>query len=483
MRVRLIALLALLFAAGCGHAEAEILLPEPASGTPSPDARDAFETLLPAAAQRQALCGRGGADPVSVAFCAQPAPKVEGLAQLQALLGIGFKPGVETNGSGGNPAFTLCGHSTSLVMKAITPINPRALVFTPSIGKCDSPASCEALQTANPKLVAMGFARGEQFVELVSRDPRNKELVFFLLRFEQACNAAPGGCSLAQLLTPEVEKGWTSVALYQDVDLRNTVLDCLHCHQPGGPGTQKILRMQELQKPWTHFFKDEVKDATESGKQLLADYQLAHAATEAYAGIPGALIPKADASKLEDLVVEEGALAQPNEFVPQVETEVTASADGSSPTWLKLYAAAVDGAQIAVPYRKIRISDPAKLSAAASAYRAVLAGSQPASAILDTRETFLPEVLPDISLRPKAGASGQAILKQMCQRCHNSRQDTSLTKARFNVEKLDQLSAMEKELAIARLTVPESSLLKMPPPRFGALSAEEISKVVDVLRR
>ncbi len=463
---------------GCGWAEAEVFTPDPASGVPSAEATDVFETLLPAAEQRSALCSRNNTDPISRALCAEPAPNITSLQDLQRLLGLGFKPGVLANGAQGNPAFTLTGHSSSLVMKSVNAINPRALLSTTSLGQCTSPEACNAGQTSNPKLIAMGFARGEQFVELVTRDGRTRELMFFLLRFEQACNAA-GGCSLSDLLTPAVESGWTSVALYQDVDLRNTVLDCLHCHQPGGPSAQKMLRMQELQRPWTHFLRED----TESGKQLLADYRLAHEPTEPYAGIPGELIPKADAALLENLVVEEGGLNQPNEFLPQVETEVGATPDGQSLAWQKLYQRALEGVAIAVPYRKIRVSDAGRLKAAATGYRAVLAGQAPAASLPDVRDTFLEEALPDISLRAKPGLSGRGLLQQMCQRCHNSKLDPLLTKSRFNVEKLGELPRVEKELAIERLKVPERSLLRMPPPRFGSLTAEEIARITEELRR
>jgi len=106
---------------------------------------------------------------------------------------------------------------------------------------------------SGPGFITMGFVRGEQFAEIIVSDRTTRELFFFLVAFQKACNAT-NSCTNGDLLTPAVESGWTSFTLYDEVDLQNTIVDCLHCHQTQGPGTQKILRMQELQNPWTHFF-------------------------------------------------------------------------------------------------------------------------------------------------------------------------------------------------------------------------------------
>ena len=53
--------------------------------------------------------------------------------------------------------------------------------------------------------------------------------------------------------------------------------------------------------------------------------------------------------------------------------------------------------------------------------------------------------------RPNAGATGNEIFVQLCQGCHNSRLDQSLSRARFNVEQLAQMSADELAAATAEL--------------------------------
>jgi hypothetical protein len=67
--------------------------------------------------------------------------------------------------------------------------------------------------------------------------------------------------------------------------------------------------------------------------------------------------------------------------------------------------------------------------------------------------------------------------------CHNSRLDQTQTRARFNVMTLDAMSRQEKDLAVTRLQLPDDDPLKMPPPRFHTLSADEQALVIEQLSR
>jgi NH3-dependent NAD+ synthetase len=64
-------------------------------------------------------------------------------------------------------------------------------------------------------LTAAGFVRGEQFAEIVSRDPTTEDLNFYLLAFEQQCSYASAGCALANLLSDEVERDWTATQIIE----------------------------------------------------------------------------------------------------------------------------------------------------------------------------------------------------------------------------------------------------------------------------
>jgi hypothetical protein len=438
-------------------------------------------------AQLTALCSRGNGDAVSKAFCTGTMPTITSLADLQKLLGLAFQPGNTDNGKNGNPAFVLSGHSTSLVTRFTSAINPRAIIFTPP------KATGRVANDPNPlaSFTAMGFVRGEEFVELVSNDPTadagQGDLNFFLLRFQHACDSTPTGCTPGDLLTPAVESNFTGVySLYQETDIKDTVLDCQQCHQPQGPTSAKLLRQQELQNPWGHFFRNN----RVNGEVLISDFQAAHGTAEDYGGIPAGAITNSDPAQLEGLVEGQGFANQPNEYdtsqilkeVQEVNANEPASnvPPGTSATWSALYANAQAGKDIPPPYHDIKVTDPTLLASATAAYQAFLDGGAP-SALPDIRNVFLASALSDLSFQPAAGLDGSAILVQMCQQCHNSQLDQTETRERFRVDQLDQMSTAEKQLAIHRLNLPDGVFRKMPPPRFRQLSASDIAAVTTVL--
>ncbi|MGE0867902.1 MAG: hypothetical protein AB7P03_05045 [Kofleriaceae bacterium] len=417
-------------------------------------------------AQLAILCGRNNGDLVSRAFCGDAAPTIESIADLQELLGIDFVPGHDGNGDDKNAAFALTGHSTSLVARSTSPINPRAIIWTPS--------------PTVERYVMMGFARGEQFIELVANDPtRDNELTFFLFRFHQACNEQPGGCTPGDLLTPAIESNFTSYSLYQDVDIKNTALDCLQCHQRGGPGTKKILRMQELRSPWGHWMS---ANLAANNLQTLTDYKRAHAAGETYAGIPGKAIPNSSPKSLMDFLDARGFGAQPNEF-----DSAQILDQGATPAWRTLYANAQSGEQIPPPYHANRITDPFKLRAMADAYKAVATNEMPAAMLPDIRDVFLDSAMPDLSFRPATSlveaGDGRGIIVQMCGQCHSPKLDQTISRASFDVTKLDTMSRSVKDRAIKRLTLPKEAFRRMPPTRFRELSLEEIELVTAELNK
>ena len=423
-------------------------------------------------AQHDALCARNLGDAVAKAFCATATqPALTSIVDVQKLVGLDFKAGQTGNGKNGNPAFVLTGHSSSLVTKFTSAINPRVIIFTP-------PKSTGRVNNPNPlaSFTAMGFVRGEQFVELVSNDPTaNGALDFFLLRFDQACDTAANGCSFDDLLTPKVESNFTDYSLYSEDDLKNTIFDCQQCHQSGGPGTTKILRQQELQNPWGHFFRNN----RPNGQVMLADYAAAHGATETYGGIPGAAITNSDPAQLEGLVENQGFQKQPNEFNTGQLLD-----KGESPGWLALYDNSKAGKDIPTPYHENRVSDPTKLATATAAYQAAMSGTP---LTLDIRDIFADASLPDLQFRPSVdlvtASDGVGIMTQMCQQCHNPSLDQTLTRARFDVTKLATMSRAEKDVAITRLQLPVTSSRKMPPERFRALSDAEIQIVVQELQK
>lgn len=443
---------------------------------PTPTTRSIFDGLLQHEEQRVALCARGRDNAVTDVFCADDdaGPDVTSLQELQRLLSLSF------DGSEPRPGFALTANSSSLVARSVSAINPRA-VFAELADQRD-----------DQNAIGMGYARGDQLVEIAALPPgpggdgSGGELAFYLLRYEQDCNADDAApCGPNDLLTPRTEEGWRAWSLYDDVDLKNTVVDCLQCHQPDGLSGQRLFRMQELQNPWTHWFAA----FTDGGAVVLDDYRSAHGTDEVYAGIPGRLIAQSNPILVEALV-KRTISDQINLFPsPDIEAEVVASAPGQpddnsvpgeSPTWQLLYDAAVEGRAIPPPYHDVKITDQQKLLAATAAYNAFLADG--VALDVDVRDVVDDDALRDLSFRPRAGLDGAGILLHACGQCHNSRLDPTLTRARFDATRLDAMSREEKQRAIDRLRLDDDDPLLMPPRLFRELSDDEIDKVIAVLR-
>jgi hypothetical protein len=441
---------------------------------------DVFNALPSGSDQLKVLCARPGQDKVRQVFCAQNPPKIGSLVDLQKALGLGIidpnRIGRNNNGTGGNAAFTFTTGSSSLVAKFTSSINPRLIMFTPPTGN------------RNPNLVVIGFLRGEQFAEIIAGDPSTNQLNFFLVRFEQECNARPGGCTPGELLTPGVESNWTKITIYEDTDIQNTIADCKQCHQPGGENTPKMLRMQELRNPWTHF----IRDNTNGGRALIADYQAAHGTTETLAGIPAAMITSSDPAKLENLVRDNGFGNQPNEFQTRtIEGEVVQaspgqpannSVPGTSQTWNTLYQRFVDGEVIPPPYHDVKVTDPNKLAVMTKSYQDFRNGVIQPDKLPDIRKIFPESAMRDLGFMVKAGLTGAQILMNACAQCHNSNLPQNISRAKFNVD-LTKMSKEEKEIAIVRLGLSEKDPRRMPPERFRTLTPEEIKLLTEELRK
>lgn len=412
----------------------------------------------------QRLCARGRADSFATALCASGSPpRLESVADLLELVDLGADSA---------RAFALTGNSTSLVARSVSAVNPRIIVF-PRVGSDLVPPV---------SMTAVGFVRGEQFVELVSRDPSTADLNFYLVSFEQSCSYDPGGCDLASLLTEDIEHEWTAYSVYDHEDLEATSFDCLSCHQPGGFGTKRILRMQELESPWLHWFPQRLGQRTESDRVLLAQFGEAHASESQYGGIDVTTVLNAldegSGAQLEALVRAEGFAAQPNPFDAQIALETKL---GDSPTWEARFDAHLRGEAIAVPYPHVDVTDPEKRAAAVSSYTHVVQGQAARDTLLDLRDVFSDDAASRLSFTPWPSSDGLSVLRQMCARCHDGRGNPALAKNAFNVLELDSMSRPVKDRAIARVTA--TGKLQMPPPRVGKLSPESIEAVVAELQK
>jgi hypothetical protein len=410
----------------------------------------------------QRICGRGRGDAFATALCgAGRAPAIDDMASLLELAGLGEER-----------LFALTANSTSLVSMSVSAINPRVLVF-PRVE-----AEGEPLAT----MTAVGFVRGEQFVEIVSRDPVQDDLNFYLVAFEQACSYTSAGCDLATLLGEPIEHDWTGYSVYDQDDLEATSFDCLSCHRPGGSGTKRILRMQELSSPWMHWFPQRFVQRTDSDRVLGAAFAEAHRVDTQYGGIPLAVITGAldegSGAQLESLLRRQGFSDQPNPFDAQIAAEMKS---GTSPTWQARFDAHLRGEAIAVPYPLLDVTDSAKREAAVLSYLDVAAGAAPRDSLLDSRQVFSADAAEKLSFVPRPSADGRAVLLQMCARCHDGRGDPALSKNEFDVRRLDALSRAIKDRAIERISATDAR--RMPPWRVGTLTPEAMQAAITELGR
>jgi hypothetical protein len=453
---------------------------------------DVFETLADPATAHAELCSHDAtdttfpaqADRLTKGFCQDAqggvVPEPHGLGDLLTILGLEFHPG-GGNGTGGNPAFALLGHSTALTSREVSSITPTAFVFTPLLPNGQVPLDYAFL----------AYDPGESFVEVIAYSPPDQAINVYLVLFDKVCGNA---CTPNDMLTPAQTQGWSNVRIYESsTALDNTIADCRQCHigaghdNPNG-GDQLILRMQELDAPHTHWFSAN----TAGGQALLADFHAAHGTNEDYGPIPAALIDQSDPDQMARFIQAAGFGAQPNAFPSAaIEAEVAQVAPlqpvanvpmGWSTTWAAIYQQAASGNAIAVPYHDVKVTDPEKLAHMTQLYQQWRTGER-ATLDVDIREVLLDSGLADMGFAPPANADGRALLVQQCQQCHNARLDPTLSREKFLVDQLDQMSRDEKDLAITRIQMGVDTRLSMPPPLFRLPTAGERELMIQELRK
>jgi hypothetical protein len=289
------------------------------------------------------------------------------------------------------------------------------------------------------------------------------------------------------VLTQKLTEGWSNLREYESsTALNNTIADCRQCHAPDDSQPQ-MLRMQEIKPPFTHWFSMQ----TTGGKALYEDFHKAHAPGEDYGPIPGALVDKSDPALMAQMITQAGFGDQPNAFdSAAIEAEVLKSAAqqpwsntpmGASPTWTGIYEAAVAGQFIATPYHDVKVTDPTKLAKMTTAYKNYMAGST--DVLPDIRDVFWDGALRDLGFAPKSGLDGKQLITQMCQQCHHSKLDLTITREKFLTDQLDMMSRDEKDLAIKRLQTDVGSRLAMPPALFRTITDDERQLMIQELQK
>jgi hypothetical protein len=487
--------IAMVIAALCVGCQTEFVVESPFQVVPSTIPTNAFETLKDAAGAHAELCDPGtppdptfpaNADRITNRFCQDKkggvVPTPRSLKELLVVLGLDFKDPAGGNGVGGNPGFAILGHSSALTARKVSAITPTAFVFSPLLASGKPPTD----------YLFLAFDPGESFLEVASFSPADQAVNFYLVLFDKDCAKTATGCGPNDLLTPNQVTGWSNLRVYESTtSLNNTIADCRQCHIGNGrdvpdTGDKLILRMQEIEAPFTHWFSAK----TAGGQALLADFHAAHGTAEDYGPIPAALVDKSDPELMGKFIAAAGFASQPNVFhSAAIEAEVGQAAprqpaanvpSGWSATWKAAYDAGASGQFIAAPYHDVKVTDPDKLARATALYRAVLRGG---ALTEDIREVFLDGALADLGFAPQPGLTGRALLAQQCQQCHHARLDPTISRDQFLVDQLDKMSRAEKDLAIERLGMPTTTRLTMPPPLFHTITARERALMIEELRK
>jgi hypothetical protein len=128
----------------------------------------------------------------------------------------------------------------------------------------------------------------------------------------------------------------------------------------------------------------------------------------------------------------------------------------------------------------VKVTDPTKLQKMSDAYQSWVAGG---GDLPDIRDTFWDAALRDLGFAPKENSDGHGLLVQMCQECHNANLDPMVTRDRFLVDKLSEMTRDEKDLAITRLQLSDGDRLFMPPPLFRTTTRAERDFMIAELKK
>jgi hypothetical protein len=439
-------------------------------------------------AQTARVCGRGATDRVATALCGKSTPILRGLADLYRALRID------------QPAERLLAattHSLGLSARTVSALNPRVLVFQ------DIAHKRRAINYE--EIVAAGFTRGEQLVELAALDPATYEYNFYLLRFEQACNRTR--CTPEDLLTERIESGWTDWTLYSERDLEDTPLDCASCHLPFGPGTHKQLLMRQVFDPWMHWSdfrggderklcSDPPADGSAGKIVVVADGLDLLRAVEGpagrYAGVPMAELHAAESGKnLANYVIDAEGLIRDSPYPSDYpygqidfqtrEVVCERFRSGKSPTWDR-HRRESQQRGLPVPFYGPDVGDAGR-RAEVLADRAGVLRRQAAGEAFDVAASFIAaDAATAVGFLPRPEDTAPEILRALCVRCHAANTDARLRRARFNGESIDRIGPVTANAIRQRLSLPRTSPELMPPLRVGELPRWAITRIERYLR-
>ncbi len=464
-------------------------IPAPYQGMREAD--EPFQGLPKGEEQRARLCERltrdhvGGV--VAQKFCGASPPRIESISDALDVLGLGFhgtnRPGTPiVAGAPHNPDFAFIGHSMALTRRTTNVLNPRTIIMTPTGAHTDP----------EPGFVVAAFTRGDRFLEIITDDPKTREIHFFLLTFELPCSLA-GGCPPAYLFSPAIEVGWQEVTLYDETDLENTQMDCLRCHISGwrkNPKPKKSPLMFELNPLWRHWLYSPVDYAGWTAKPFgpgpfvtpLQDFLDAHGETEPQAGVPGWLKRNSRPMSLQCLIEGNG---YGNGF-DAAAIDRDGRGEGMFESFYnktlasELAAMQLTGEIFAAPSALTDPADPKLIETVSEAYRAFIA--DPSRPFPDLMSIIPPENVAELGITSPEGIGPAARLVQACTECHHFGLNQTLSRARFHLS-LAGLPVAELREAQRRINLPLEDLEAMPPTRVRELTGAQRAEVTAYLQQ
>ncbi len=486
-----------------------------------------FDELPQGEAQMVSLCSRLEAGNVQSvvrdAFCGETRPEVTDSEQLLDVLGIPFDgPGgknAQMGYDGGNPAWTVAGHSASLSRRLINSINPRVIVHTPALNHLDPV----------PGFVATAFVRGEGFAEIITHDPVRDDLDFFLFRFDYRCSGPSlsfwdpeesryferTDCTDEERFSEQYESGWSNYTVYAGEDLENTILDCLPCHESGlrtSPTKRKSLLMFQLNSMWMHWLYDNhhffnwTENPLGMGPfhAMLQQYIAAHATEqqplgETFGGIPRGALYASRPKALEDLVTANGygngfdnTAYDPNGSENGLLDDMRALGMFSGYGWKEMYALNLNGLMITPPGRGEVPFDTLKLAKLIQSYGAYRRGET--TEFPDITDVYAEVSLAAVGLRVHPGLSAPEILVHACSQCHHDGLNQEFSRSKFQIgsagwrvegsdlgDYFGTLTATQLGTVQDRINLPEDHLRVMPPGRLRSLDPGERATVTEWL--
>jgi cytochrome c553 len=418
-------------------------------------------------AQTQRVCNRGARDPIAMGICAAPAEEIRGLATLYPRIGISTEPGPITS-------ISIATASSGLTTRTTSLLRPRLFATT-------------LVEGGNPKapIAMVAFSRGDRLIEMAGYDEQSKEINFYLLSYELACNA---NCSSQQLFGASSESAWTSWTLYGEQDLQDTPLDCLTCHRPDGDSGRKRFLMRDIASPWLHWLQSRFEgDNCASGIDQAPLPPLREGFVslypQGYGGFPAKLAHFADGHNLHSAILLFGMqnhsdLDEPFHMHSQNIYQQW-RCDKANTLWQSYRNDTLFKHGFYPSSYRFDVTKPTDTPLSPQGLENFLKANDAMDAFEIANHFVDREAQTEVGAIASETWDGPTIVTAMCSRCHDQRSPEGSVRAKFKVDAITPTSAAT---ALTRIALPTNSPYAMPPRLSGELGPKATATLAAYLR-